>query len=359
MDKISPEFIKNMKKDSDMPELSLHEQNELWNQILNKNKRHDSRFKRLLLWSGSVAASISIILAVNGYMSSGTQPETVNYQMAMQSFKPARNISDNVLLVLSDHRKIQIKGEEAQLDYEEEGWVSINKNDKIEVSEEKSDEKVVFNQIVVPVGKHSLLTFEDGTRIWINSGSRLVYPVKFEEHKREVFIDGEIFLDVNSNPDRPFIVHTSAFNVKVLGTQFNVSAYSDQPDLQVVLVDGEVEIHQEGVPKETLKPNQMFSYNEELLDGFISTVDVTDYVAWKDRYYSFHRQELGLVLAKLSKYYNVQFEWEENKKLKELSCSGKLDLKNDIKEVLKALENTAPIEIRKVSEREYSVIDKP
>ena len=356
-DDILQEVIQHIKKDTDMSDISMSAQEELWKRISSRNKAHDRRFVRLLIWSGSVAASICLILSAGWYFYSPAQPpETFDYAGVMQSFKPVDETSNNVQLVLSTNQKITIEGQETHLEYEEEGWVNINKNEKLEVENDKEDEQKVFNQLVVPAGKRSMITFNDGTRVWINSGSKLVYPVNFEKNKREVCVEGEIYLDVVPDPDRPFIVHTSFLDVKVLGTQFNVSAYTDQPDLQVVLVNGEVEIQQNGSSKEILKPNQMFSYNDKRHEFSTSIVDVADYIAWKDGYYPFYSQDLSAVLTKLSKYYGVQFRWNDT--IREISCSGKLDLKEDLQAVINALEKTAPINILKISEREYTVIVK-
>jgi len=357
-DRVLQEFINQIKKDSDMTGLSLSEQTELLNRIDRQNKKHNRRYVSLLIWSGSIAASICIFIIAGKQLFSLSQPvATVDYISIMQSFATADEDSDNVQLVLPNNQKITIEGQEAQLQYEEEGWVNINKNEKLAVVEHKENEKAVYNQLIVPAGKRSMLTFNDGTRVWVNAGSKLVYPACFEKDKREIFVEGEIYLDVKSNPAKPFIVRTNTFEVKVLGTQFNVSAYTNQADLQVVLVSGTVEIQQNGISKEILKPNELFSYNESKQDYSVSTIDVSDYIAWKEGYYPFNRQDLATILAKLSKYYNVQFKWSE--KVKELSCSGKLDLKENVQEVLGTLEKTAPIEIRKISEREYIVVVKP
>ena len=356
-DNVLQDFFQHIKKDADMPGLSSSAQKELWNRIDHQNKYHDRRFARLLVWSGSIAASICILVVAGWYTFSPPQPAKVDYSSIMRSFEHVDETVDKVQLVLSNNKKITIEGQEAHVDYEEEGWVNINKNEKMEVKEDPEGEQTVFNQLVVPAGKRSMLTFNDGTRVWINASTKLVYPVNFEKNKREVFVEGEIYLEVASDPVRPFVVRTGTLDVKVLGTQFNVSSYADQPDLHVVLVSGSVEIQQDGIPKEILQPNQMFSYNEKSKEFSTSIVDIADYIAWKDGYYPFYRQDLSTVLAKLSKYYGVQFIWHE--KVRELSCSGKLDLKEDLQEVLSALEKTAPIEIQKTTGREYIVIVKP
>ena len=356
MNDVLPDFIDQIKKDSDMTELSASSQKELWNRIDKENKSNKRRMVKLFVWGGSIAASICLLLVAGWYVLSHSQPEAYDYASVMQRFESMSDTSDDVQLVISNNLKITIEGKDAQLDYREEGWVDINQNEKMEVKKDIEDEKTVFNQLVVPAGKRSTLTFDDGTKIWINSGSKLVYPVNFSKQKREIFLDGEIYLDVVSDAERPFIVHTGTLDVKVLGTQFDVSAYADQPDIKVVLVSGNVEIHENGASMEILKPNQMFSYNDNKHEYSISIVEVSDYIAWKDGYYPFYQQDLGTVLTKLSNYYDVQFKWDEN--TEKLSCSGKLDLKEDIREVINALEKTAPIEIRKTSEREYTVIVK-
>ena len=355
MNNILTDFIKLIKKDSDMPELSLSSQKELWDRIVKENKSNERRLIKLFVWSGSVAASICLLIAVGWHISVLPKPQNllIDYQSVMQSFEPVDETSGNVQLVLSNNRKIHINGQDAQLDYDEEGRVNINNNEKLEVDEGIEDEKNIYNQLVVPAGKRSMLTFNDGTKVWINSNSKLVYPVTFTKHIREIFVEGEIFLDVTRDPERPFIVHTSMIGVKVLGTQFNISAYTDS-DCQVALVSGEVEVSSKDNSKEILKPNQLYSYNEEKNDYSIHTVDVFNFVAWKDGYFLFDSQDLGTVLSKLSKYYDVQFQW--NEKLEKIRCSGKLDLKDNIQEVLNALEKTAPIDINKTSERDYTVI---
>ena len=89
----------------------------------------------------------------------------------------------------------------------------------------------------------SSLTFSDGTKIWVNSGSKVIYPVSFEKKKREIYVEGEVYLDVTHDTSWPFVVRTQQVDVKVLGTSFNVSAYKDDSNMQVTLVEGKVEVN--------------------------------------------------------------------------------------------------------------------
>ena len=99
-----------------------------------------------------------------------------------------------------------------------------------------------LNKLVVSYGKRARITLCDGTKIWANAGTVLLYPTYFEDKKREIYVDGEIYIDVTPNPEKPFIIKTSDMGIKVLGTSFNVSAYRDDAEKSIVLVTGKVEV---------------------------------------------------------------------------------------------------------------------
>ena len=129
-------------------------------------------------------------------------------------------------------------------------------------------------------------------------------------------------------------------DIKVLGTQFNVTAYENEANMQVVLVSGKVEVNLDKC-KNVLAPNQMFSYDSKIHKGKITTVD-TD---------QFHQQPLKEIVKKLSRYYGVRIYCKEP--ADKLSCSGKLDLKESLDEMMKALKEAAPIQI----ENKYESIE--
>lgn len=141
--------------------------------------------------------------------------------------------------------------------------------------------------------------------------------------------------------------------VQVLGTQFGVSAYENEPDQKVVLVHGKVNVAVNGQKKTVLNPNQMYLYDNGRKISSVKEVDVNDYVAWKDGYYQFDHEFLGVILNKLCKYYGVRISWDS--KVSELVCSGKLDLRDDINDVFGILQKAAPIKIEKDNENIFIV----
>jgi ferric-dicitrate binding protein FerR (iron transport regulator) len=329
----------------------------LWDKIDRQNKAYDRRRRNIrhLTAAVSIAASICLILSTGWYFRFSRQQNETDYSALMKTFEQKTgNESGQVQLVLSDNRKIDIDGKETQVDYNEKGQVNINSEQVIK--EETENTETAYNQLIVPLGKRSAITFNDGTRAWINSGSKIIYPVTFNKNKRELFAEGEIYLDVAKDEKRPFVVKTGNMDVTVLGTTFNVKAYGNEPDIEVVLVCGKVEVELKG-DKNVLSPNQMFSYNSETSKTSISSVDAADYVAWKDGYYLFKQQQLSVVLHKLSEYYGIALEWD--KTIETLTCSGKLDMKEDLEEVLHTLEKTAPIIIRKTAGDAYKIDVKP
>lgn len=184
----------------------------------------------------------------------------------------------------------------------------------------------------------------------------MIYPTKFADNKREIFVEGEIYLDVVHDDDKPFIVKTKTMEVRDLGTQFNVTAYENGTSTDVVLVEGEVEVNIKGRKKSTLVPSQLLRYDYSNDKTYIQRVNTEDYVAWKDGYYSFKHQKMDVVLEKLCKYYGIKINWDD--KVSQLTCSGKLDLKDDLDRVFQVLEQAAPIEIKQTNEY-INIIVKP
>jgi ferric-dicitrate binding protein FerR (iron transport regulator) len=327
----------------------------LWRRIGLRNRVHDRRRLRPVAAIAGIAASVCLLLAAAWYATVAQRDRATDYLAIIEPFdSAAAGESAQVQLVLSGNRTIAIDGEEARVDYDGSGRVSINSGQIVE--KEADGEATAYNQLSVPRGKRSTLVLCDSTRVWINSGTRIVYPATFDRHRREIFVDGEIYIDVATDARRPFTVRTAAMDVRALGTSFDVRAYADGSDMQVVLVSGKVEVEMNG-SKSILAPCQMFSFDSRTGQTAVAPVDAADHIAWKDGYYPFRSQQLSAVLRKLSAYYGATFH--SDAAIDTLTCSGKLDLKEDLAEVLRTLERTAPVVALKTGENEYRINVKP
>ena len=236
-------FLKDIKRISNNPILLVDEEKELWKRIQITNALYDKHKKknRFLKIAVSIAASLLIILTY-GWHTLYNQKQVINYEAMISTIPQTDNPSENVQLVLSKEKKISIEGKDIQLEYTKEGNININSEKTITKKEERKDDKIqTFNQLIVPIGKRSSITFTDGSQIWVNAGSRVIYPAQFTVDSREIFIEGEIYLDIVHDTKRPFIVKTRKMEIRDLGTQFGVSAYDNEANSHVVLVEGKVE----------------------------------------------------------------------------------------------------------------------
>ncbi len=166
--------------------------------------------------------------------------------------------------------------------------------------------------------------------MYVNAGTRVFYPAVFKKDKREILVEGEVFLEVEKDPSRPFIVKTNRFEVKVLGTQFNVCAYKEDAFTSVVLVNGSVEVNSGKNNRSVLSPNQMIKVNDKGTD--IKEVDVFEYICWKDNMMMLNGRKVGETLDRLSRYYGRNIWY--NEEIGNIPISGKLDLRENMEDVI-------------------------
>jgi ferric-dicitrate binding protein FerR (iron transport regulator) len=195
-----------------------------------------------------------------------------------------------------------------------------------------------MNQVTVPFGKQTKVVLADRTEVWLNAGSRLVYPSTFDDGKRKVQLKGEAFFKVSKDRKRPFSVETTRTTIQVLGTSFNVKAYPDDRTEETVLVEGAVSVRiGKGIFGKDilLKPDQRLVTGDPDQPDVLSEVDVQNYTSWIDGLFTFEDEPLSVVLERVSRFYNVAIRCKGagvNKKV-----SGKLDLKQDYQRVLNSL----------------------
>ncbi|OPZ29901.1 MAG: fec operon regulator FecR [Bacteroidetes bacterium ADurb.BinA174] len=205
-----------------------------------------------------------------------------------------------------------------------------------ENQEDISMDEKTLNTLIVPYGKRSSLTLADGSKVWLNSGSTLIFPTQFTENNREIHLtSGEMYIEVAPDSQKPFYVHTSDFNVKVYGTKFNVSAYTDSPQ-SVVLIEGRVSL-QHGNKQETfLSPNEQAIYAD---NGTFNKqkVNVNQFICWKEGYLEFDDTPMEDVLLQIGRYYNLSFNYDKNTSLKGHTCTGKIILFDNLDNVMTTL----------------------
>ena len=263
----------------------------------------------------------------------------------LQQFAQAEiDESEKGLIVLSDGSKKILEDNDLYIEYDAEKGEVIVKNDNQYGERIKNPKsKAILNQVVVPYGQTKTVSLSDGTTVQLNAGSRLVFPAVFSEKTRDVFLTGEGYFEVAKNKLRPFIVRTEYIDVEVLGTKFDVSAYTEDARISTVLLEGKVKVSQKNRLfsniEHILNPGQGCFYTVDKKESEIRNVDLNFYTSWKDGILYFKDISLSEITERLEKYYNETIEID-GKMLANTLVSGKLILSNDFIEVIQSLSLT-------------------
>ncbi|MDP4208713.1 MAG: DUF4974 domain-containing protein [Bacteroidota bacterium] len=210
---------------------------------------------------------------------------------------------------------------------------------------------VVYNEVYAAFGTRSALTLSDGSKVWLNSGSSLKFPVKFESDQREVYLKGEGYFEVKSDVSKPFIVQTQSIRVKATGTKFNVMAFEKERTCEVSLLKGKVSVNKVNEKGDyplisELKPNQHLVYDTLSGEAKLQDEDVYRYIAWKDGKLIFRNQPLSAVVKRISQLYNVDIELKGSQ-LQDYRYRATFQ-EESLSEILKLLKLSSPVDYKEV-----------
>lgn len=215
---------------------------------------------------------------------------------------------------------------------------------------------ISMQTVHVPAGQNAQLTLADGSKVWLNAGSTLNFPTRFVKEKRQVTLEGEGFFEVKANKEKPFIVSTSTYDIRALGTSFNVNAYKSSGIFETSLLTGKVEIT-DCAKKETvlLLPN-----NRVILEsGKLKTLPIQDaeYFLWREGIISFN-EPLSKVLKKLELYFDVKIKVNNKRVLQDVHlCVGKFRSRDGLEHILRVLQLTNRFSYEKDDEKNIVTIN--
>jgi hypothetical protein len=232
---------------------------------------------------------------------------------------------------------------------------AISNGEEITYDSDNIDaEEVVYNYLTIPRGGQFQVVLEDGTEVWLNSESKLKYPVRFKEGEtRKVeLIYGEAYFVVSPSTNHQgakFKVFNNAQEVEVIGTQFNIKAYKDENSISTTLVEGKVNVSIEN-RKQSLVPNQQLILNTISNTTSIQDVDVYNEIAWKDGVFSFDEKSLEEIMTVLSRWYDIEVVFK-TKSIEKLEFVGILRKNQSIEAILNSIKNFGGI-------KNYTIIGK-
>lgn len=202
----------------------------------------------------------------------------------------------------------------------------------------------------VPVGEIMTFRLPDGTKIVANSRSIVKYPEKFTNDTRDIYTKGEVYLEVAHDKEHPFIVHSDGFDLKVLGTKFNIVNYNGHYS-NVVLVEGAVEVTTKSRDKVTMRPNQLLNVSGGKLDG-MKNVDTSQYTSWMNGIMNLHGDNIHQVVSRINDYYGTEIGVQENN-ISGTPLYGKMVYQKDVDEVLKAINAIVGTKVSVVNGKVY------
>lgn len=205
---------------------------------------------------------------------------------------------------------------------------------------QKTTHHELQHQIHVPTGQHVEIMLADGSKVWLNSGSTLTFPSKFNGKKRMVELDGEGFFEVKSDKEHPFIVSTSKYQEKAVGTSFNIYDYQDSPQFEAALLNGKVEVTTNAKKSSVviLTPNQRAALCQGVLK--VKPIENANNYLWRKGILYFNEPLLE-VFDKLQEYYDIEFQIRNSSLTRKSPyCTGKFRAKDGLEHIIRVLKET-------------------
>lgn len=313
--------------------------------------------KKVYLWP-RVAAAVAVItvLGVGGY-----------FMVTRQAAKPIVNANaqpltkddvapggDRAVLTLADGTQIVLDSA-ANGSLTQQGGIKIIKLENGQLAYDPLNQssplqgtgEVLYNTISTPRGGQYRIELADGSRVWLNSASSLRFPAAFTGNERNVELTGEGYFEVVHNTSKPFKVSANGVSVRVFGTHFNISAYTDDAVIKTTLLEGSVEVEKNGLGR-MIKPGeqaQMSGQSEPMNNSeiYVQSVNVEDVVAWKEGRFIFHDDNIQSVMKQLARWYDVTVSYEGDITNEEFVGVINRSRYENIMEILDMLEKTRTV----------------
>lgn len=253
-------------------------------------------------------------------------------------------------LWVGDHSPIGLQQQSFEIEHEKA--VISNDMQKGELSYASQEDalptpRTETNRLLVPQGKTWRLVLPDSTIVMLNASTELTFPSAFGPDTREVRLKGEAFFQVTRNERKPFIVHTDDMNIRVLGTAFNVSCYTDEQVSSTTLVQGSVCIEQEG-NTQLLRPSEQYVYNRTSQEKTVNKVDTDVYTAWTNGEYIFRDTPLHEILSRIARWYPFQASYA-NSALKGKRFSFTIGRDASLEQIIRFINSTEEVYIERTN----------
>ncbi len=297
---------------------------------------------RIIRWSA--AAATALLLFAGGWLwyenNPGKGMEKPPVMMVQYKKEVAPNGNKAVLILANGSAMVLDSAHNGVIAHQGSMQIlTLNGRLSYNNPEGKQAETVLYNTIVTPRGGQYQVVLADGSKIWINAASSLRFPTAFTGTEREVELTGEAYFEVAENKNMPFIVKNKGVEVKVLGTNFNVNAYNDEPGIKVTLVEGSVRVAQPDTHySQLIEPGQAAVISRSGSSNIkVETADVGEATAWKNGLFVFNNTNIQSVMRQITRWYDTEVTYAGNVNA---HLNGMISRNTDLSQVLHMLELT-------------------
>ena len=344
-------------KDKDRIEYEMHIIAKFNTEKALSKLKNRKQVKRRGILSWIAAASVVVIAGVSAWILLSQEPDVDNLSVT-EKFEPGKAI---VTLEMASGLKYRLDTLSSVVRNNRVNVAFDNNDGVLKIKEQDSladgaTKEIGYNTVNVPYGGTYTVELCDGTKVYLNSGTTLEFPSRFDGKVRSVILKGEAYFDVARNVSKPFVVEVDEMKVKVLGTSFNVKSYVDEPGVYTTLVEGSVTILRDGQPEKKIKPGEQAYYNKGVGTLSIAEVDVKEFTSWKDGVFYFKDIALEEILRIVSRWYDLEVFYM-NQGAKSVIYSGKLPMYSSVEDVLRKFEISGDVRFE-LKGRTLTVFDK-
>lgn len=262
------------------------------------------RWKRVSAYAAAIV--VPVVLGILWFASAEPEVETASPVAVIEAG------NHKAQLIFSTGEKLELDQTTTDTIYKDNTTL-VAQNGQVAYTESDQAEAEI-NRLLVPRGGEYQMVLADGTQVWLNSESELVFPTAFNGDVRSVEVSGEAYFEVSPNKNKPFIVQTSGQQIQVLGTAFNVRNYTEEEQVVTTLVEGSIALTSDHADQESMQLNPGEQTVLDFIHGTISKqlVDVGEFISWKNGEYLFKSKPLVDVMTELARWYDLEIEFGDS-----------------------------------------------
>lgn len=271
-------------------------------------------FKNKFNWKKLVvAATVLFAMITAGYFLLNKNKDVTKEQIVKVPDDIIAPSTNRAMITLADGSSVYLDSA-ANGELIQQGNIKLIKLANGQIAYQTASGEVIkelkYNTINNPRGSKVIdMTLVDGSRVWLNAGSSVTFPVAFIGNERKVSVTGEAYFEIAPDKAKPFIVSKGTTSITVLGTHFNINAYEDEKNIAVTLLEGSVRVSADAGSL-TIKPDQQVLIQSTGAIALNKNVNVEQVMAWKNGVFDFSKSDIGTIMRQIARWYDVEVEYE-------------------------------------------------